>query len=167
MAAHHHHTVTLYNFFTQAEFLFYLSFFRTLFTDPSVKKIVLGVILVYFLIAFVNITFIQGKESFQSHSYVLGCTLIVVSCIYYFYLLFRFPETGDLARNPNFWIVSGLMFYYTCTFSLYGMQNFITEKMTRYYPIIQFAEDLLNILLYTLFSIGFLCQINFRKLLRL
>lgn len=166
MAAHNIHNVGLYNIFTIFEFLFYLFFFRTIIANHFIKKIILFIIVIYFIFAVTNILLIQGKNDFISYAYILGCTLMVVFSIYYFYFLFRFPETTSLTKNSFFWITTGLLFYYTCSFSRYGLENLIAKTLMHYARILAFAGDLLNILLYTLFSIGFLCKINFRKLLR-
>jgi hypothetical protein len=158
--------LALYNFFTMFEFLFYLFFFRSVFSSSRMKKIILIAIVSYFICDLVDIFFIQ-KGSFHSYTYVLGCTLVVIFSITYFNFLFRFPETGSLAKNPFFWIGIGLLFYYTCTLPRYGLQNFITNIAPYYDNLLTLIGDLLNIVLYSLFSIGFLCKINFRKLLRL
>jgi len=159
------HTVGLYNIFTFCEFIFYMIFFRYLFQSATIKKNILLVMLLYFIITLTNILFFQGKTQFHSYTYMLGCLVIVGLCVCYFYFLFRFPETGTLTSNPYFWIVTGLMFFDICTFTLYGLNNFIAQTMQRYDWVLFFVSDILNILLYTSFTIGFLCKINIRKLL--
>jgi hypothetical protein len=153
----------LYNYFTAFEFIFYLFFFWSVFTGSRMKKIILAVIIFYILCAVLNINFIQ-KGVFHSYTYNLGSMLIVIFSITYFYFLFRFPEKNSLTKNPFFWIGIALLFYYTCTFFIYGLQNFITITIKNYNTILTRIEDFLNIVLYTLFSIGFLCKIKFRKL---
>lgn len=163
LSRHYHNTVLLYNFFSTFEFVFYLLFFRSVLTGKKMKRLILVVTVGYVVCALLNIFFVQ-KNTFHSYTYVIGCILVVVFSIVYFYYLFRFPEKGSLAKNPFFWIGIALLFYYTCTTPVYGMQNFITITVQHYNAILTFIEDVLNVLLYTLFSIGFLCQINFRKL---
>jgi hypothetical protein len=167
MSAHNTNTIPLYNFFTMFEFGFYLFFFRALFSGQFIKKIILVIIIFYLVITPVNIFFIQGLYTFHSYTYVLGSTLVVVFSIRYFYFLFRYPDASSLTKNTFFWISTGLMFYYICAIPQYGLENFITKKIGYYNKVLFFIGDLLNILLYTLFSIGFLCKINFRKLLGL
>lgn len=159
--------ILIYNLFTLFEFIFYLVFFWYIFKSMAVKKVLFIVITVYLACALLNIFFFQGVKGFHSYTYILGCMLIVIFSITYFYLLFRLPESISLLRNPNFWIVTALMFYYTCSFSLYGLTNFFIQKIGSYGKLLIFIGDLLNDLLYGLFIIGFLCRINFRKLLRL
>jgi len=160
------HTLLLYNLFSCFEFVFYLFFFICI-VKKKTKKILFFVLPLYLIVTLLNIFFFEGKNGFHGYTYMLGCTLIVVFSISYFYFLFRFPETGRLVKNPFFWIGTALLFYYTCSFSLYGLQNYIIKTMTYYDKILEVTGDVLNVLLYTLFSVGFLCKINIRKLLGL
>ncbi len=158
-------TLSLYNFFTLFEFIFYIIFFRYIFQNPQAKKATLIVALLYFVIGAVNIVFYQGKDSFHTYTYMLGSIIIVVFSILYFNFLFRLPDSGKLTKNPYFWIVIGLMFFETCTFTVYGLNNFIAKTMRQYDWVLRFVSDFLNVSLYSLFTIGFLCRQNIRKYL--
>jgi hypothetical protein len=160
-------TTGLYNLFTFFEFLFYMIFFMSLFPSPIAKKRLLLGMAAYFVITFINIFYFQGRKEFHTYTYMLGCLIVVILCIFYFFYLFRFPESGRLTRNPYFWIVTGLMFFYTCTFTLFGLNNFIAKTIRQYTENLFLLQDILNMLLYTSFSIGFLCRLNIQKLLRL
>jgi len=160
-------TLSLYNFFTLFEFIFYLIFFRYIMQSAQIKKATLIVALLYFFIGASNILFYQGKDSFHTYTYMLGSIIIVVFSILYFNFLFRLPDSGKLTKNPYFWIVTGLMFFETCTFTVYGLNNFIAKTMRQYDWVLLFVSDFLNVSLYTLFTIGFLCKINIRKFLGL
>jgi hypothetical protein len=164
MSAKYYHTLALYNFFTFFEFIFYLFFFRALFDSPKIKRIIFIVIICYFICTLVNILFFQGRSTFHTYTYLLGCTLMVIFSIVYFNLLLRVPETGSLIKNPFFWIVAGLLVFYTCNFTLSGLDNYIAKTIKYYTKFLFLITDLLNTLLYTLFTIGFLCKMNFRKL---
>ncbi len=58
------------------------------------KKIIRIILVLYALIAVVNIIFIQKMKAFHTVTYALGCLLIVVVCIYYFLELFRNSKIG-------------------------------------------------------------------------
>ena len=167
MIVHGGKTAMLYNIFSTSEFIFYLFFFRSLLESLKMKKIIFATALFYPVIALLNIFIYQGTETFHTYTYVLGCILVVIFSIIYFYYLLRLPEKVSLTRNPYFWIVTGLLFFHTCAFSLIGLSNFIAEKMGFYNNLLTIISDILNSLLYTLFTIGFLCQINLRKSSRL
>ena len=160
-------TQALYNFFTVFEFVFYLVFFYFIFPASGTKRATLVVAVLYFVIAALNIFLYQGIDSFHTYTYMLGSLIIVTFSILYFNLLFRRPDSGRLTVNPYFWIVTGLMFFETCTFTFYGLNNFIASTMRQYNWVLRFVSDFLNVSLYTLFTIGFLCKINIRKFLGL
>jgi len=126
------------------------------------KKILSFIVLFYPLFALVDIFFIQ-VGAFHTISYSLGSLLIVIACIYYFWELFQQSASEPLSRQPAFWICSGLLFYYACTFPIYG-----TTKLLEALPAIIIENlyvilELVNILLYLSFSIAFLCRLKTRK----
>ncbi len=165
LSATYYNTNLLYNLFSLFEFLFYLLCFVCIFTGQRTKRTLLIIGFFYLALTLLNIFFYQGKDEFHTYTYMLGCILIVVFSAVYFNFLFRFPENNKLTKNPFFWIVTGLLFFYTCSFTLMGLSNFITRKFQYYTNLLFLVQDVLNVLLYTLFSIGCLCKINIRKLL--
>ena len=147
----------LYNFFTTFEFFFYLYIISLVISNKKVKRITRTTAILYVLVAVTNILFIQGMKRFHTVTYSLGCLLIVMFCIYYFLELFRVPKSVKLKNNPAFWICSGLLFFYCCGFPLYALINYwsdISKLVVR-----NFGEivTILNIFLYTLFTVAFLC----------
>ena len=155
--------VWLYNFFTVFEFCFYLFVISRIVNNIQVKKNIRVTQILYAVIAIVNIIFIQKMKVFHTVTYALGCLLVVVFCIYYYFELFKNPKSVKLKNNPAFWICSGLLFFYCCGFPLYGLTNFISgiSKLIirNFFAII----IILNIFLYSLFTIAFLCRIKIRK----
>ena len=126
-------------------------------------KIIRFTLALYSLVAVVNIIFIQKMMAFHSVTYALGCLLVVVFCIYYFLELFKNPKSVKLNNKPAFWICSGLLFFYCCGFPLYGLSNFLGDIskliIKNFFSII----IILNIFLYSLFTIAFLCRLKTRK----
>ena len=155
--------LTLYNFFTVFEFCFYLYVIRLIISNKRMRRVFNVAIVAYGSIAIINIIFIQRLKAFHTISYALGCLVIVAACVYYFYELFKLPKAVKLINNPAFWICSGLLFFYCCGFPLYGMFNFLSGIsrliIRNFYSIIV----ILNIFLYTLFTIAFLCRLKIRK----
>ena len=153
----------LYNFFTVIEFCFYLWIISLIISNSRIKKIIRITLIFYALASSVNIIFIQKMKAFHTGSYAIGCLLIVGVCVYYFFELFKLPKSVKLKNNPAFWICSGLLFFYCCGFPLYGMFNFLSgiSKLIikNFYSII----IILNIFLYSLFTIAFLCRLKTRK----
>ncbi len=155
--------LALYNFFTVFEFCFYLWVINLIISKERIKKIIHLVILLYIIISIGNIIFVQQMKTFHTVTYALGCLLVAIFCIYYFLELFRYPKSVKLKNNPAFWICSGLLFFYCCGFPLYGLTNYLSDIspliIKNFYSII----IILNIFLYSLFTIAFLCRLKTRK----
>ena len=155
--------VWLYNFFTVFEFCFYLWVINLIINNRLLKKIIRISLLLYMVISVNNIIFIQKMKAFHTVTYALGCLLVVIFCVYYFFELFKLPKSVKLKNNPAFWICTGLLFFYCCGFPLYGLTNYLSGIsrliIKNFYSII----IILNIFLYSLFTIAFLCRLKARK----
>ncbi len=156
--------VWLYNYFSAIEFNFYFLFFYQLLRGVLVRRIVLITVVVYPILAFTNIIFFQGRNGAELHTYtvMLGAILVIIYCMLFFYQVLRYPGTESLTRIPAFWITTGLLFFYACTFATISLTNYFIDM--RYYSgildtILQFA----NVFLYILISIGLLCKVKVRK----
>lgn len=157
LSAHNKSNIALYNFFTVFEFCFYMILISLIVNNSGVKKIIQASSGFYGLAAVLNILFFQGMRGFHTITYSLGCLIIVSFCVYYFFELFRLPQSIKLSRNPAFWICSGLLFFYCCGFPLYAFMNF----WSNYKWVIKSFDSIvtiLNIFLYSLFTIAFLCS---------
>lgn len=149
----------IYNFFSVIEFYFYMHLISLIITNNKAKLVIRISGFIYALVAVINIVFFQGMNVFHTVTYSLGCLMIVAACIYFFLELFRLPESVKLSRNPGFWICSGLLFFYCCGFPLYAFINFwVGVKWMR--NSFEGIFDILNIFLYSLFIIAFLCHRN-------
>lgn len=147
----------IYNFFSVIEFVFYMALISLIIKNGKMKKIIRWGALLYAIVSIGNILFFQGMEQFHTVTYSLGCLVIVIICIYYFLELFRSPRSVKLSADPAFWICSGLLFFYCCGFPLYAFMNFWAgfKWMRKSFTDI---VNILNIFLYSLFVISFLCS---------
>ena len=151
------------NLVTVFDFAFYCYFVREIIRSPLVKKILLYCLIIYPAVFLANTLLIQGSVVFHSMTYALGSLLIIVSCIYYFWELFQQTYSVNLGRQPAFWICSGLLFYYACTFPFYVTTNLVSALPKVILKNLLLIFVLLNILLYLSFTIAFLCRLRNRK----
>jgi hypothetical protein len=156
----------LYNFFTVFYVDFYLFVLLNIIRKQKVKRVVLYVVVIFTLIATFNFLFYQGLNQFHSLTYSIGSFCIVAICSYYFLELFQLSHSVDLVREPGFWICSGLIFFFSCSFPIFGTINMLNSLPKVLINNIGVLLAILNILLYTLYSIAFLCRNNIKKYTR-
>ena len=163
MARHGMHNVGLYAFNVPFEFTFYLYTLYLIVQYKVAKKVVIGLIILFLVLAAINLLFIQTAKVFNTMTYALGCLLVVAVSIYYFYELFQLPEPVNVAKLPGFWICAGLVFYHACSFPIFGLLNFMHSAPLIIRENLGLIIDLLNVFLYSSFTIAFLCRIRARN----
>ena len=160
----HGNNAWFFNLFTTFEFLYYCFIFYSILESYSQKKILLFSGVAFFILAGVNIFFIQGFYKFHTISYRLGAVMIIVWCFLYFRQLLRSSEYIVLLRNPYFWISTGLLFFYLGFFFYFSAFDYIVYKKISFNRELWIViSNILNILLYSCFLIALICQ---RKNLR-
>ncbi|HXB08942.1 MAG TPA: hypothetical protein VNW04_17570 [Puia sp.] len=162
-AFHKVNNTLLFNPLTILQNCFYFFILYRIIHHPIVRKIALHLMWIYPVIAYTNILLFQAPGHFHTITFALGGLLVAALCVFYFFELFQRPQTVSLTRNPDFWICSGLLFYYSCSFPIYGMANNLTSLPR--FIVFNFNSilNLLDILLYTSFVIAFLCRLRIRK----
>ncbi|OJY88182.1 MAG: hypothetical protein BGP13_06465 [Sphingobacteriales bacterium 40-81] len=144
--------------------VFYFLLVRNVIRNKRMRSFLLFVSWLYPLFVIINIFFLQPrKDQFVSISYATGTLIIVLSTIFYFYELFTSDKYINLARDPFFWICSGLLFFYSCGFPLFALNNFLSSSSNIFIKNYTSIISLLNILLYSSFIIASLCRIRIRN----
>ena len=149
-------TQMYYNVFSSIEFIFYLWFLSFQFRNKFVKSLCRNLLWIYPLLVTLNIIYVQ-KTGFHTYTYSLGCLLIIALCIYYFLELFRTTHSIKLTREPTFWIISGLLFFYSCSYPFFAVLNFWKNPNVSMVLGLVWVTSLLNIFLYSSFLVLFLC----------
>ncbi len=160
---HREHTVEMYNIFLSLENTFYIWLIREIIRSKIVKKYVLFVVILFPIGSLINTFFVQGLIEFSSLNVAIGSLIIIVLCIYYFYELFLMPQFVNLLHQPSFWICTGLLFFYACSFPVFGFTNFVGSLPKVIRHNLAFLLNILNLLLYSMFSIAFLCRLRITK----
>ncbi len=155
----------MFNVFTTLEFVFYSFLFFRHFKQKVFKQVILFFVPLFIISVILNILFIQGfNKTFNSYTFLLGSFFIVIFCCCYFYESVL-PENIDLqlAKQPFFWITSGLLIFYLGSVIInalfeYLRSNDLQAEGIRIYGIINHS---LNVILYSSFCVAFyLCQNN-------
>lgn len=153
----------IYNIFNVFEFTFYIWIIKEIVASNKAKNFIFYILLIYPVVDLANIFFIQGTANFHTITYALGCLIIVLLCIYYFFELFQSPSSVNLLQQPAFWICSGLLFFYCCSFPIFGLSNLLMRLPRVFMRNIRTIIILLNIFLYSMFTLAFLCRFRTLK----
>ncbi|HLI92695.1 MAG TPA: hypothetical protein VKU83_03775 [Puia sp.] len=162
-ALNHINNVFVNNLVSLVVISFELYLIREIISGKNAKRIFLYIFLPYPVVTILNIFFWQQVVNFHTMTYSLGALLIVSGCIYYFWELFRQRTSVDLVRQPAFWICSGLLFYYSCTFGLYGLINFISNLPQNGIETLFIISIIINVCLYSSFTIAFICRLKTKR----
>lgn len=154
--------VYLYNLFSVYSFTYYLYVLQRIVQNRKVKRILLGIAVLFPILSILIIS-TQSTDTFSSTVYTIGSLAIIIIGIYYFFELFQLKHAINLAREPAFWICCGLLFFYCCSFPLLGLANYLYRLSPLLLENLTFILSFLNVLLYSLFTIGFLCRLRFHK----
>ncbi|ASZ14549.1 hypothetical protein CK934_28160 [Chitinophaga sp. MD30] len=153
----------LYNFYSVINIPFFIYLLRGFLVSKKMQRVLVVAMIVYPILALINIQFIQGPDIFNTNTYIPGCIILGLISIFYFKENIRSPKQQSLLNDPAFWITTAVLFFYTCTIPVYGLLNFLRNLPDYLYNSIYIFHTVLNVLLYLLFSISFLCNLSFRK----
>ncbi len=153
----------LYNILSSVQIVFYLWVFSQVIARASVKRYLKVVAGLYPFMVIFNKLLIQKGDAYHSLTVALGSLFIVLAAVYYFYELFQSEKSIHLVEEPSFWIASGLLFFYSCSFPLFALINYFYSPSNRIIFNLIYLSSVLNILLYSSFTIAFLCRIKIRK----
>jgi len=152
------------NPFTVLSICFYIWLLRCFIHSRKVRTLTLYLLYIYPAISLYNIYFIQKMRVFHTMTYSVGCLLIVGLCIYYFFELFQLTPATKLLRQPSFWICSGLLFFFSCSFPLYGLNNLVMRTASALtIRNLSIVFNFIYVFLYSFFTIAFLCRLRIRK----
>ena len=109
------------------ETLFLLFFFYLAFSKAINKRVVILFLVVYTLV-FIFVMPNHHNELISSIRTLRDVFMILCSLLYFYSLLQEMP-TNDITRFPPFWMVSSILFYFSCTFILSLILDYLIKVM--------------------------------------
>lgn len=154
-------SVELYNLYIPFSFFIISGYFSSL-LKSNISQIFLGisvpiVLLFYILKDVGDISFLMLNYK----TYMVTFAITTIYCILYFIEILK--EDFDLLPNANFWIVTGMLFFYSGFFFLSGFINFLAGQDKVLARKLFSINHILNIIYYSLITYGFICQRRLAK----
>jgi hypothetical protein len=143
---------------------FYLFLLREIVKSKRAKKVLFFFVLAYPIASGINIFLLKTYPILYPMTNASGSVIIVITSIYYFWETFQQKNSVNLVREPAFWICSGLLFFFTCTFPLNGLLNFVSDLPQVIVQNLFQIYILLTIFLYLSFTIAYLCRLKVKSM---
>lgn len=154
----HMNNLWLYNYYTLFEFM-YLGFFYSLFIRS--KRIQTSIRYFYFtypIAYFINLFFIQGLTVFNTYSYFLGSTMILILIIAWFKEILFDANNIVLTGEPVFYISIAFFSFFIIEIPYTILLPYFSIHDHAIAIALIWLLKILNIALYILFSIAYLCK---------
>lgn len=154
----------LFAVYQPIEYALMALFFIFIIQNTLINKLIKISIPVVLIWNIINSLFFQGIKELNTYVLLvvslLFCTWVI---IYLLQLLNNFDNETILWKNPYFWACSGILFFYAGSFFLTCFISFILkndkETANKIWPI----NHLLNIVMYSLYAYGFICQTKYQE----
>ncbi len=144
----------LLHIYTLVEAIFILSYFRTIFENPLIKKILLFIIALFPILCIINFVFLQSIYTFNTYTRPLEAILITFFCLLY---LYKGNFTEDWMNKPSSWFNMGILIYFPVACIIFILSNYLAvygdnKAMT---TMVWNLHAVLVLLMYLLWSRGF------------
>lgn len=153
----------LYNIYNYVRFPLLAIIYYFLINNPLLKKIIAGFLLSIPLLLAVNM-YIYGTF-YQLHTLAIlyGSLFIIFLTISFLRQLLYLPLEDSILHHPFFWISSGLLFYFLGNVPFLGALNYLIANNPGVAVQLYLINRILNILMYTLFTVAFIITWRHRK----
>ncbi len=149
---------------TFIELLTFMYFFHSILKNKKSRKITVWLTLIFIFISsslIVKDLFQRGKLYYGSSTtiYILECICFITSCVFYYKELFTGLPKVNLFQEPNFWTVSGIAFFSTCTLPITFTLNYFQKNDYLTYQTIFIVINVFYILLFLMIIKSYLCKV--------
>lgn len=155
---HIHHNTHLYNTFALIEFWGFSYYYLMLAKTKVEKYIIRGFLMLYPVVWYILVVQVIGILVWNSYIEVIGSVFIAYLSMYYYCKLLMSDEIIYLNKTPEFWIATGMIFFYTCNLPYFGSLRYLMANYGRLAEKLLSVLLILNIVMYSLFIYAYLCQ---------
>lgn len=155
----------LFSIYTPIEYFLLSLFAISILNSNLIKKMIWGTIPVFVVLSL----FVQFKMESSNYFYkyldvLIEAPLVLTWTLLYVFQLFSDEKTFHFKSNPVFWISMGNLLFFSGSFFSYGFGSYLHNAgQYNLSEAIFWIERVLNIFLYIIYVIGFLCS-NQKKL---
>jgi hypothetical protein len=164
LASHHRHNLWLFNIFIIFEsttILYGLYCCLREYTNPK-PIFLIGSGMVYLTYFY----FLISQPFTDTNALTISVMSIIFTlyCLYYYYLLLKDANFINIKTHPEFWWITGVLFYYFGSTMSNIFDGLFTVKIIGNATLRYCIYVLLNLILYSFWVYSFICRMKQRKL---
>jgi hypothetical protein len=144
----------LLHIYTAVEFICLCLFFYYTLGSWLNKWLLAIMISIFLLIGILNAALYDGLFSFNTIPRSLECLTIIILCIAGYYSILTNIKSEKLNNNPVFWIITGLLIYFSGSLFLFMMSNYILPLNHKLNILVWVIHAMFSDNLYLFISIG-------------
>ena len=149
----------IFHISTPLEFVILSLFYRSVIVNKEMKKGIVWVILFFIFISVLFPIFLQSPNSSNPTIIIIESILLIFLSLFFLREVLLLQQISDIRRFPPFWIVVGILFYYTGSIIIEGMLNYMIHHSMELAARIFRIGYIFKYLLFIVFLIGALCQL--------
>lgn len=155
-----HSNLWAINMITVFQFTFYSFYLKSVVANKQKKKSIFHGLVILLILTITNILFIQGFWRLHSYTLLLATIFIVYWICSFFAQLLKIEGTEiNILKYSDFWISTGLLFFYLGCFTFIASFEFMAyQNDFAYLSLSLIILNITNIILYLFLSIGFICH---------
>lgn len=109
-----------------------------------------------FVFGFINYFWIQSPFQMNNFFLLLESIIIITLSLYSFYRMLLADESLILTNNPHFWFSSIFLFFWTATFFIWGLYDYMTIKLSVGRELIHSILTVVNVVTYVGFGLVYI-----------
>jgi hypothetical protein len=148
----------IYNIYILFEGCMYAYYYKLTIPVKWFQNSVLVFLFIFPLAWLITTFFVFGFTHWNSYMAVGESFFVVCFSGVYYYQLFTSENLVKLLTHPEFWIATAMILFYTCNLPYLGMLDYLLKNYTALSKVLLNVLQVLNIIMYSLFSYAFLCQ---------
>lgn len=160
---HVHYNTHLYNIFALVEYTGYSCYYLALAKSKWEKNIIKAFLVLFPVVWYILVIKVFGLLWWNGYIQVIGSLFIAYQSMYYYCRVLLSDEVIHLNKTPEFWIATGMIFFYSCNLPYFGALNYLMLNHMELAVQLISVLRVLNIVMYSLFIYAFLCQYSLYK----
>jgi hypothetical protein len=136
-----------------------LSLIISTFINSRTKRLIIrsSIFILVPIFIFIELYLADQSRSYKYLDLMIASPFLCVWTILYLFETVKQEEEFEVTRNPMFWISLGNLLFFSGSFFSYGFGSYLAFKNSDLAETVFWIARILNILLYILYFIGFLC----------